>query len=39
MPVHMREDGVATDQIVLSAVRFVESRPGATRNDTTIPAK
>jgi hypothetical protein len=31
-----REDGVSIDQIVLSAERFVSTRPGAVKNDTTI---
>ena len=34
--IQVREDGVGIDQIVLSAVRFVDTRPGATKNDTTI---
>ena len=32
----VREDGLAIDQIVLSAGRYLSSSPGAARNDTTI---
>ena len=31
-----REDGVSIDQIVLSAEKYLTTRPGAARNDTTI---
>jgi endonuclease/exonuclease/phosphatase family metal-dependent hydrolase len=34
--VQRREDGVAIDQIVLSAGRFLHAAPGAVRNDATI---
>ena len=34
-----REDGIAIDQIVLSAGRFLTSAPGAAKNDTTIVPK
>jgi len=34
--VQRREDGVAIDQIVLSAGRFLHVAPGAVRNDATI---
>ena len=32
----VREDGVSFDQIVLSAVKYRTTRPGAAKNDTTI---
>jgi hypothetical protein len=32
----VREDGLAIDQIVLSALMYAASAPGANRNDTTI---
>jgi hypothetical protein len=34
--VQTREDGVSIDQIVLSAVKYRSTRPGAAKNDTTI---
>ncbi|MGH8635601.1 MAG: FG-GAP-like repeat-containing protein [Burkholderiales bacterium] len=34
--IQVREDGLGIDQVVLSAVRFMTARPGATINDTTI---
>jgi hypothetical protein len=34
--IQMREDGLAIDQIVLSAVRFLTAAPGAAKNDATI---
>ena len=34
--VQQREDGVSIDQIVLSPVNFVNTAPGALKNDTTI---
>jgi Putative Ig domain len=34
--IQMREDGVSIDQIVLSAVTYATTPPGATKNDTTI---
>jgi hypothetical protein len=34
--VQTREDGVSIDQIVLSAVKYRGTRPGAAKNDTTI---
>jgi hypothetical protein len=34
--VQVREDGVSIDQIVLSAVQYRTTRPGAAKNDTTI---
>jgi len=34
--VQQREDGVSIDQIVLSAVKYLSSPPGAAKNDTTI---
>jgi hypothetical protein len=36
MRVQVREDGLGIDQIVVSAVRYLSSAPGAVRNDTTI---
>jgi hypothetical protein len=36
----VREDGLAIDQVVLSAVRFLTQPPGGTKNDATIlPAR
>jgi hypothetical protein len=32
----VREDGLAIDQVVLSAVRYLTARPGATKNDTVV---
>ena len=34
--IQVREDGMAIDQIVLSAARYVTERPGATKNDTVV---
>ena len=34
--VQMREDGLGIDQVVLSAVRYLQTPPGAAKNDTTI---
>ena len=34
--VQRREDGIAIDQIVLSAQKYLSASPGATKNDTTI---
>jgi hypothetical protein len=34
-----REDGLSIDQIVISPVTWLEARPGATKNDTTIVRK
>ncbi len=34
--VQVREDGVSVDQIVLSAKKYLTSRPGTAKNDTTI---
>jgi hypothetical protein len=34
--VQIREDGIALDQIVLSAVRFKTAAPGTTKDDATI---
>ena len=34
-----REDGLAIDQVVLSAERYLSTSPGATKNDTVILAK
>jgi hypothetical protein len=34
--VQVREDGLAIDQIVLSAERFLQSSPGAVKNDVVI---
>ena len=36
MRVQVREDGLGIDQIVLSAMKYLSSAPGAVRNDTTI---
>ena len=36
MRVQGREDGISIDQIVLSASTYMTTRPGATKNDTTI---
>ena len=36
MRVQVREDGLGIDQIVLSAVKYLSSAPGAVRNDSTI---
>jgi hypothetical protein len=37
--VQLREDGLAIDQIVLSPQRYLNTAPGANKNDTTILAK
>ena len=34
--IQVREDGLGIDQIVLSAARYLNSAPGAVKNDTTI---
>jgi hypothetical protein len=34
--VQVREDGLALDQIVLSPQRYLQSAPGASKNDTVI---
>ena len=34
--IQTREDGLAIDQVVLSAVAYLNTAPGALRNDTTI---
>jgi phosphatidylserine/phosphatidylglycerophosphate/cardiolipin synthase-like enzyme len=34
--IQTREDGLAIDQVVLSAVTYLNSAPGALKNDTTI---
>jgi len=34
--IQMREDGLAIDQVVLSAVRFIAAAPGKTKNDVVI---
>ena len=34
--IQMREDGLGIDQVVLSAVRYLTARPGATQNDTVV---
>lgn len=34
--IQTREDGVSIDQIVLSAEKYLTTRPGAVKNDTTI---
>jgi hypothetical protein len=36
--IQVREDGVSVDQIVLSAAKYLTTRPGAARNDTVILA-
>jgi hypothetical protein len=36
--IQQREDGIAIDQVVLSAVRYLTVAPGTTKNDTTIVA-
>ena len=37
--VQQREDGVSVDQVVLSAVKYVNAAPGTAKNDTTIVAR
>jgi hypothetical protein len=37
--IQVREDGIAVDQIVLSAVKYVASAPGTNKNDGTIVPK
>jgi hypothetical protein len=37
--VQQREDGVSIDQIVLSAVKYINTAPGAAKNDSTILVK
>jgi hypothetical protein len=34
--IQAREDGVGIDQVVLSSVKYLTARPGATKNDATI---
>jgi hypothetical protein len=34
--IQVREDGVSVDQIVLSAEKYLTSRPGTVKNDTTV---
>ena len=34
--IQTREDGIGIDQIVLSAVRYIQKAPGVLKNDTTI---
>jgi len=34
--VQQREDGISVDQIVLSSVKYINSAPGAGKNDVTI---
>jgi hypothetical protein len=34
--IQVREDGVSVDQIVLSAVKYLTTRPGTAKNDTVI---
>jgi hypothetical protein len=34
--IQTREDGVAIDQVVLSAKKYLSTRPGTAKNDTTI---
>ena len=34
--IQQREDGVSIDQIVLSAEKYLTTRPGAAKNDQTI---
>jgi hypothetical protein len=34
--IQVREDGLGIDQVVLSAVAYLDSAPGALKNDTTI---
>jgi hypothetical protein len=36
MQIQTREDGVSIDQIVLSSQKYVTTRPGAAKDDTTI---
>jgi hypothetical protein len=37
--IQTREDGVSIDQIVLSAEKYLTTRPGAAKNDLTILVK
>ena len=39
LTIQTREDGVSIDQVVLSAEKYLTTRPGAARNDTTILPK
>ena len=39
MRIMVREDGLAIDQVVLSAVKYLSVSPGAARNDTTVLAR
>ena len=34
--IETREDGVSIDQIVLSSEKYLTTRPGTSKNDTTI---
>jgi len=34
--IQTREDGLALDQIVLSAQKYLNDAPGQTKNDTTL---
>ena len=34
--IQVSEDGLGIDQVVLSAVKYLNARPGASKNDTTI---
>jgi len=34
--IQTREDGVSFDQVVLSAEKYLDRRPGSAKNDTTI---
>jgi hypothetical protein len=36
--IQTREDGLAIDQVVLSAHQYLNQAPGATKNDTTLLA-
>jgi hypothetical protein len=37
--IQQRGDGVSIDQIVLSAVKYATTSPGANKNDTTVLPK
>jgi hypothetical protein len=37
--IQVREDGLGIDQVMLSAVKYLTSSPGALKNDTTILAR
>jgi hypothetical protein len=34
--IQTREDGVSIDQVVLSSEKYLTTRPGKSKNDTTI---